>query len=324
MGGRGGSCHDGPVIVVVGEALVDRVSTPDGSVTDALGGAPYNVARALARLGVDVEFAGALSTDALGEALAAQLESDGVGTGRVQRVEAPTTIALAEIDTGGTATYRFQIHGTAAPQLTRLAADGDLTALVTGGLALVFPPIVDTVMEAMEAMEVVGDDVLVFVDVNCRPAVVEDRVRYLDAVRRVCGRADVVKVSDEDLDVLAPDLDVEAMLSLGAAAVIVTAGAQGSTVVSRHGRRDVPVAAPPGPLVDTIGAGDTFSAGFVAWWTLAGLGRDDLRGPAALDRLAEAVGAAGVAAAVTVTRRGCDPPHLPDLPTPWPPPAPSR
>jgi len=113
---------------------------------------------------------------------------------------------------------------------------------------------------------------------------------------------------------------VEAMLSLGAAAVIVTAGARGSTVVSGRGRREVPVATPPEPVVDTIGAGDTFSAGFVAWWTLAGLGRDDLRGPASLDRLAEAVAAAGVAAAVTVTRRGCDPPHLPDLPTPWPPP----
>jgi len=305
------------VIVVVGEALVDRVSTPDGSVTDALGGAPYNVARALARLGMDVEFAGALSTDELGEGLAAQLVADGVGTDRVQRVEVPTTIAFAEIDTGGTATYHFEIDGTAAPQLTRLAADGDVTALVTGGLALVFAPMVDTVLDAMSS---IAADVLVFVDVNCRPAVVEDRVRYLDAVRGVCGRADVVKVSDEDLDVLAPDLDVEAMLSLGAAAVIVTAGARGSLVVTRDGRREVPVATPPSAVIDTIGAGDTFSAGFVAWWTLAGLGRDDLRGPTALDRLAETVGAAGVAAAVTVTRRGCDPPRLTDLPAPWPPP----
>lgn len=309
-------CHDGVVIVVAGEALVDRVAAPDGSVSDALGGAPYNVARALARLGVDVEFAGAVSTDALGEELIARLVADGVGMDRVQRVAAPTTIAFAEIDPGGTASYRFEIDGTAAPQLTRLPVGADVTTLVTGGLALVFPPMVETVVKATEA---VGSEVLVFVDVNSRPAVVEDRVAYLDAVRRVLGRADVVKVSDEDLDVLAPELDVDAMLALGASAVVVTAGARGSAIVTPHGRREVPVAPLPGPVVDTIGAGDTFSAAFVGWWTLAGFGRDHLAGPAAVDRLVDAVRAAGVAAAVTVTRRGCDPPHLADLPGPWPP-----
>lgn len=304
------------MIVVAGEALVDRVSAPDGSVNDALGGAPYNVARALARLGVAVEFAGAVSTDELGEALVERLAADGVGTGRLQRMDVPTTIAFADIDPGGTASYRFEIDGTAAPQLSRLAVDADLTVLVTGGLALVFRPMVDTVLAAMGA---VGPETLVFVDVNCRPAVVEDRAQYLDAVRRALARADVVKVSDEDLDVLAPDLDVDAMLALGPSAVVVTAGARGSAIVTPRGRCEVTVAPLPGPLVDTIGAGDTFSAGFVAWWTLAGFGRDELAGPAALDRLVDAIRAAGAAAAVTVTRRGCDPPRLAELPAPWPP-----
>lgn len=312
--------------MVAGEALVDRVSSADGSVDDALGGAPYNVARALGRLGVDVAFAGALSTDELGEALMAQLVADGVDVAPVQRVDAPTTIAFAEVDADGTASYRFELEGTAAPLLTRpplaTASCGSSrhgrspSVLVTGGLALVLRPMADTVVAAVTGA---GPDVMVVVDVNCRPAVVADRGGYVDTVRRVVARADVVKVSDEDLDVLAPDLDVASMLDLGASAVVTTAGAQGNTVVTRQGRREVPVATPPGPVVDTIGAGDTFTAGVAAWWTLAGLGRADVAGDAALDHLSAAVHAAGLAAAVTVTRRGCDPPSLSDLPPPWPP-----
>ena len=303
------------MIVVAGEALVDRVTTSDGATADALGGAPYNVARAIARLGVATEFAGAVSTDELGDELSAQLERDGVSLRRVQRVEAPTTLALADVDDRGTARYEFVLEGTSAPMLERLGSIGrDVDAVVTGGLGLVLHPMATTIIDALGSLH---DDLLLFVDVNCRPAVIADRGRYLAELRRLLTRADVVKVSDEDLDVLAPDVDVETLLSLGAAAVIVTAGGDGNVIVTPAGRIDVPVSPLPGPLVDTIGAGDTFSAGFVAWWTVAGFGRAGLRGEGAFDRLAAAVAAAGQAASVTVTRRGCDPPHLSDLPPTW-------
>ena len=301
------------MITVVGEALIDLVIDPDGTVTAALGGAPFNTARACGRLGVDVSFVGALSRDRFGSMLMAQLVADGVDVSHSPLVGVPTTLAAAELDERGTARYRFYIDGTSAPALidSPVLAAGDV--VFTGGLGLVLEPMATTV-ESM--VTTATDDVLVVVDVNCRPLVIADRDRYVARVDRVIGRSHVVKVSDEDLAYLAPDDDpldaARALRERGPIAVLLTGGGAGVHVVTGEGERFVPVE--PVDVVDTIGAGDTFGGGLLAWLAVQRIGIEGVRD---LDVLARAVRAANVAAAVACTRRGADPPHRRDLPADW-------
>jgi fructokinase len=310
------------MILVVGEALVDLVIGLDGSVSAALGGAPYNAARAAARLGADVAFAGSLSRDRFGTMLVEQLGKDGVRTPEATRTDLPTTLATAELNAAGSATYRFYFDGTAAPELS-LAALSEIPSadiVFTGGLALVVRPLADVVAEMITDL---SSSTLLLVDVNARPAVIDDRSVYLATLRRVLARADVVKVSDEDLDVLAPDFDVESMLDAGVHAVIVTTGSSPTQIVHRAGTRSVPVPPLRAPIVDTIGAGDTFVGAFMATWSAqsgdigdigaqAG-GRAALDGDEGLERVVRAVEAGHAAAGIVVTRQGADPPTRTDL-----------
>ena len=298
------------MIAVVGEALVDLVIGEDASVVAALGGAPFNVARACGRLGAPVTFVGAISDDRFGRALLRRLEDDRVDIDDVEQVHAPTTLAAAELDARGAAHYRFYLAGTSAPALTTTAPPFGADVLVTGGLALVLEPMAASVVAMVGA---VGPGVLVVLDVNCRPRVIEARDRYLARVEAVLRRADVVKVSDEDLAFLFPDdAAVDAariVLGRGPSVVLLTAGAAGVSIVTAAGATHVP--APAVDVVDTIGAGDAFTGGFTAWWASHGYGRSDLSDAAALER---AVTAAARIASIACTRRGADPPWRADLP----------
>lgn len=310
------------MITVVGEALVDLVISLDGSVEAALGGAPYNTAIAAARLGAVVEFAGRLSDDRFGQLLVERLEADGVRL-VANRTDRPTTLAAAEIDECGAASYRFYIDGTSAPALTTAdvqfhtqefdgAEAGDI--LFTGGLGLVLEPMADTVIELVGRRR---RDTLVMVDVNCRPKVIDDRENYGERLERLLAHTDIVKVSDDDLTYLHPgDETTDAarrLLGHGVEAVLVTAGTSATSIVTNAGVVSVPVPPLERPVVDSIGAGDTFGGGFLAWWALSGLGRDDVEP----ENLQRAVVAAHAAAAVVVTRRGADPPYRADLPLDW-------
>lgn len=302
------------MISVVGEALVDLVITPAGEVDATLGGAPFNTARACGRLGAPVRFVGALSSDRFGSMLAARLADDHVDTSAIVRVDLPTTLAAAELDDDGTATYRFYIDGTSAPELRVIdPALVDGRAIFTGGLGLVLEPMADAVETAITASR---PDQLVMVDVNCRPNVIGDRASYIDRITRVIRRADVVKVSEEDLDYLSPGVDplvaAGAMSDAGPSAVLVTRGGDGVHVLAAGTHTVVEVG--PVEVVDTIGAGDSFGAGFLSWWTASGAARDDT---ADIDRLVAAVGAANHVASVVVTRRGADPPWRHELPDDW-------
>ena len=128
------------VIVVAGEALVDLVVHGDHLVATP-GGAPYNVARGCARLGAPTALMATLSTDGFGERLAAGLAESGVSDALLQRTDRPTTLAVAQLDAAGGATYRFYTEGTSAPLLTPGVLPSDVDVLVTGGLGLVLEPI---------------------------------------------------------------------------------------------------------------------------------------------------------------------------------------
>lgn len=302
-----------PVIAVVGEALVDLVVDADGAVTAALGGAPVNTSRACGRLGSDVSYGGAISVDRFGCMLAAQLTADNVGLDLVERCEEPTTLAVAELDARGTASYRFYVDGTSAPSYTTKLEDRRPAWLFAGGLGLLFEPMADTI-EAM--LEERPADCAVMVDVNCRPRVVSDLERYVSRLQRVFGHADIVKVSDEDLAFLRPGADpldaARAVLGRGVSAVLVTAGAGSVHVLTAAGETELPV--PRVDVVDTIGAGDSFSGGFLASWSGTTRSLEQL---ATLEHLVPAVEAAILVAGVTCTRRGADPPWRHELPAGW-------
>jgi fructokinase len=300
-------------MTVVGEALVDLVVAADTAIAATPGGAPFNVARACARLGAPVSLVAAISTDRFGNRLMADLSADGVHTEQVQRTERPTTLAVAELDAVGTAAYRFYLEGTSAVALAAVPLPAASRAVVAGGLGLTVEPMAS----AVERMVLgAADDVLVLLDLNCRPGAVRDRDEYLARLGRVLTRADVVKASIEDLSYTDPanaPAHVAARLIAGRTrAVLVTAGADATTVLTAADTRAAPVT--DSWVVDTIGAGDGFTAGFVTWWTASGRPLDDL---ADVDAVVPAVDAAHQVAAAVVARTGADPPHRDDLRPDW-------
>lgn len=300
------------MIVVGGEALVDLVISPKGEVTAKLGGGPFNAARTIGRLGVQVAYLGALSNDRFGSMLHAQLVADGVDDSLVRFTELPTTLAAAELDESGAASYRFYLTDTSAPLggVDRLPADARI--LHVGTLGMVLEPMATSIERLVAGT---STDVLVLLDPNCRPRVTPDRDAYLARLERMAARADVVKVSTDDLEFIAPGANrrcIDSFVANGSV-VLHTDGAHGVHVYFADGGA-AHVAAPTVEVVDTIGAGDSFGGAFVAWWREAGLGRADLvRHEAVLS----AVGAAVQVAARNCSRAGAEPPTRHELGAAW-------
>ncbi len=301
------------MIVVAGEALVDVVVDRDGGLVAHPGGGPYNLARTIGRLEQAATYLGRISTDRFGARLRHELEAAGVGTGTVVATDAPTTLALVEIDASGAAAYRFYAAATSAPGLTLEAASALLPPRIAtfylGTLGLVFEPLATTLETLLSRLD---EDTLVALDPNCRPAAIEDRAAYRGRLERILRRADVLKASDDDLAWLdpgtAPVDAARALLARDGAIALVTLGAEGALVIS--GDDVVEVEAPRVEVVDTIGAGDAFMGAFLADWSSRGLGRADL---GRRDELAEAVRFACRVAAITCARAGADPPRRAEL-----------
>ncbi len=303
------------VILVAGEALIDLV--PASDTIDALaahpGGGPFNAARTIARLERPVAYLGRLSRDRFGQRLEALLAEDGVRLDAIVHTDDPTTLALADVDELGVARYRFYTEGTAAAGLTSEAAlaarPDEVQILHAGTLGLVLEPTASA-LEAVIAR--LSGHATVFVDPNVRPDVIPDAGAYRERLTRVLSRSHVLKVSEEDLDWLAPgrrSVDaVRELLAGGPSVGLLTRGPSGALVITRTAELAVP--SPPTTVVDTIGAGDAFGGGFVAWWHARGLGRDDL---ADIDTVATAAEFACLIAARTCERPGASPPHLSEL-----------
>ena len=301
------------MIVVAGESLIDLIVGADGRVDAIPGGGPYNVARTIGRLGHSVAYLGRLSTDRFGQALRERLVRDGVDCRLVQSTDAPTTLAVAELDESGAATYHFYLDGTSAPGLSDDGlADGlpvPAQALHIGTLGLVLEPMAST----LEAL-VLGTsrDVVVMVDPNCRPSATPDPGALRARVGRLAARADVVKVSRDDLAFLYPGLAAhdaaQSLLRGGPSAILVTDGGKEVRAVVQGASIELPV--PQVEIVDTVGASDAFGGAFLASWIGRGLGRAELAGR---DELGPSVAFAIRVASETVRRAGAEPPNAAEM-----------
>jgi fructokinase len=241
------------------------------------------------------------------------LAIDGVDLSLAEVTAAPTTLAIAELDDSGTATYRFHTAATSAPALTgeavRAAIATNPQALHVGSLGLVLQPMAQALADGVVRT---APATLVMIDPNCRPLVVPDRSAYLERLAAVLRRADIVKVSAADLAYLAPEapavVAARELLDKGPAAVLLTDGPNPVVCLTPTSTFEVDV--PHAPVVDTVGAGDAFGGAFLAHWIERGFGRDELADEAALR---EALGLAIQVATLSCGRSGADPPRRDEL-----------
>ena len=308
------------MLVVCGEALMDvftAADTPSGVTLDArVGGSPFNVAVGLARLAQPVAFFGAVSRGALGERLMRALANEGVSTACTQRVDAPTTLGLVELDAQGVPAYAFYGEGAADRQLASAALDAipaGARAFNFGSYATVVEPIASTLRALVERER--SRSVIAY-DPNVRLNVEPDLARWRAHLQWMLPRTHVLKVSDEDLALLHPGADVESLaaawLATGVRLVVVTRGQHGALGWCAAGRvQAAPVAV---EVADTVGAGDTFQAALLTWLAEHGALSPQALAQLTREQLGAATDFAVRAAAITCSRRGADLPRRSELP----------
>jgi fructokinase len=292
-------------IWVCGEVLIDVL--PTGPV---VGGGPANTAKALARLGHDVDFIDGISTDAFGVMARKELERDGVGLALSLSSDKPTCTATVTLDAHGSASYEFLIDGTATfdfahswlPDPERLKPSvlhiGTLVTIVEPASSILY----DWAVKTAEFAPVVFDP-------NVRTSVVGDRSAYRAAVEKWVEISSVIKLSDDDISWLYPDESMDEVaqrwIANGASLVVVTRGAKGIIGYTEHGFEEVDGAKVV--VVDTVGAGDTVGAILVEGIVTHSV--DGLQGQV----LNAVLHRAAIAAGITVSRAGAQPPRLHEL-----------
>jgi fructokinase len=293
-------------VLIVGEALVDVI---DGQ--QRPGGSPMNVAVGLARLGIPTVLHTSLGQDDAGQLVARHLRASGVTLTAGSWGAGSTSVAEVRLDPLGVATYRFDIAWDPQP----VDAAGTFRAVHVGSISAMMPPgaaAVDAVLSDRRSSAMLS------YDINVRSALMDGPALARARAEAIIAGIDVVKASDEDIAWLYPGLSadgvVERWLGLGSKLAVLTLGARGAR--TGNARTGVEVVAPPAPVRDTVGAGDSFMAGLLAG--LDELGLLNAAGRASLPSLGEAelrvITGMGVrCAAVTVTREGADPPRRTDL-----------
>ena len=259
---------------IAGEALIDLIRRPDGSYLPCLGGALYNLCRALARQGVGTQYLNPLSRDRFGRELAVQLGADGVLLAQPEPVQQVTSLAVVNLNEHGHPDYAFYREGVADRAVSAQGLIEACTALpalqlvCTGALALDSR---DTAIYLPWLATQRATGRCVVVDANLRPSVMPDLAAYRTTVHAALSHAHIIKTSDEDLDHLAvPGADARARAQHLLAAnpqahlLALTLGAEGAWLLHRNGAQCFAKEAQPLEVVDTVGAGDSFLAGLLA------------------------------------------------------------
>lgn len=305
------------MILCAGESLIDMVPDTAGRFAALAGGAVYNTAVALGRLGEDTGYLWPISRDGFGPLLRRPLTEAGVDTSLCPCSDLPTTLAVVSLE-GAEARYSFYDRDTAGRMFS--AADLPATlppqvqALFVGGISLVGDPCGATVETLVSRHH---RQCAVMIDPNIRAGFIPDAAVFRARLARLLAMADIVKVSSDDLAWLYPGATPETAAAIlrdeGASIVLCTGGASGAIAFGPHGVivKASAVAVTP---VDTIGAGDTFNAGVIAGLRRQGVlskpGLEDITG----SQLLAALQLGARAASITVSRAGANPPWAHELP----------
>jgi fructokinase len=281
---------DAPTLTVIGEALIDLVpSGPPGSYQARPGGSPFNVAIALARLRNRTALMARVGNTGFGPMLHRAAAAEGIDLDAAPQATEPTTLAVVTTADGAPEVYDFYLEGTAdwqwsAAELAQIRPDTEV--LHFGSLASVISPGSDRIATLVRDVSASGR-ALISYDPNVRPLVLRSRAHARELVERNVRHAHLVKASRDDLEWLYPDqaVDVVASLwhSLGPSVVVVTEGAGGATAY-RAAAEPLPRPGRAARVVDTIGAGDAFTAAM-----LNGLVRRGLHRPAGMGQLSARV-----------------------------------
>lgn len=299
-------------IAVYGEALIDLIAGDDGAYYPHLGGSPFNVAMALARLNVPVRFLSRFSDDAFGKRLVAALREQGVEIGVPDPSPLPTSLAMVTVDEHGQPSYQLYREGVADAQTTVddvvAGLTNDVTCLHTGSLALT-PGQLPKTIEILRTAR--NREIFISIDLNVRKRATSDLTAYRAGLLQVSTYADLIKASDEDLEFLNLSSDArEAARAIkdrhGGRVFLVTEGSRGAYALTDAIAVAVP-GRPPATVGDTVGAGDTFDAAFLSRLYADITAVQDQRW------LSDALDFACTAASINVSRIGCSPPTMQDI-----------
>jgi fructokinase len=318
------------MILCCGEALIDMVPFTSSEGADAYrpcpGGSPYNSAIAIGRLGVPVSFVGRLSTDFFGELLVKRLGDNGVATNLIARSGQTSTLAFVKLEHGKEPQYAFYTEGSADRSLVpsdlpaRLPAEA--RCILFGSISMTMEPVASTI-EALVKREGERKDAaapVISLDPNVRPVMIRDHAAYVRRLEGWIASSTILKISGADMEFVYPGLERETaiakVLSMGPSLVVTTLGMDGALAVGRRVdgslfRATAPVV--PVQVVDTIGAGDTFHAGFLSWLEMNGKMTRQAVAALSEDELAVALAFANKAASLVCAKRGAEPPTIAEM-----------
>jgi fructokinase len=324
------------MIFCCGEAIIDMVpgtiSGAAGNTAKDLGdgflpcpgGSPYNTAIAIGRLRQPVQFLGRLSTDFFGDTLIDRLVQNQVGVDFITRSDQHSTLAFVKFAEGKEPQYIFYTEGTA----DRSFSDQDIPprfppeirCILFGSISMTMEPIASAVESLIFRETARGAGPVISFDPNIRPFMIRDKAAYVRRMEKWMAASSIVKISAADLSFVYPNLELkqalQKILALGPRLLITTLGAEGATAILRRNDNSVIRAQAPIvdlPVVDTIGAGDTFHGAFLSW--LEQNGKMSLSALASLSEqeLYDALYFANKAASLVCSKQGAEPPFLDEV-----------
>ncbi|MYE36874.1 MAG: carbohydrate kinase [Rhodobacteraceae bacterium] len=301
-------------LYITGEALIDFVPRANENGETAFipkpGGSPYNVSLAAARTGCETYFLGNFSHDFFGDHLLNHLQSNNINCSLIERSDLPTTLAFVSYE-DGEPRYAFFNKNSTNKNLNPVLERNTISPgsfLHVGSISLIEPPASDRILNLASKL---ADKVVITIDPNVRANLIDDREKWLREINHLFGLASIIKLSNKDLEFIAPDLAPEEfahdLLDQKDRMIIITAGEMGCSLFTRNNHISQQV--PKVKVKDTVGAGDTLMGTIHSWLINKGISTKDMIQNLDKDQLSEMLEFCTIAAAINCTRSGCNPPY---------------